>query len=34
MKLKQIFDGIYSDGRKNYTENMVKGKKVYGERLL
>ncbi|PIN98744.1 MAG: fibrillin [Candidatus Diapherotrites archaeon CG10_big_fil_rev_8_21_14_0_10_31_34] len=34
MKLKQIFDGIYSDGRKNYTENLVKGKKVYGEKLL
>ncbi len=34
MKLKQIFDGIYSDGRKNYTENLVKGKKVYGEKIL
>ncbi len=34
MQLKQIFDGIYSDGRRIYTENSVKGKKVYGERLL
>ncbi len=34
MKLSKIFDGIYSDGRRIYTENMVKGKKVYGERLI
>ncbi|MFH1696050.1 MAG: fibrillarin-like rRNA/tRNA 2'-O-methyltransferase [Candidatus Micrarchaeota archaeon] len=34
MQLKQVFDGIYSDGRRIYTENSVKGKKVYGERLI
>lgn len=34
MRLNQIAEGIYSDGRKNYTENLVKGKKVYGEKLI
>ncbi len=34
MHLKQIFQGIYSDDRRIYTENMVKGKKVYGEKLI
>jgi fibrillarin-like pre-rRNA processing protein len=34
MKLKQIFEGIYFNGRKIYTENLIKGKKVYGEKIL
>ncbi|MFH1664205.1 MAG: fibrillarin-like rRNA/tRNA 2'-O-methyltransferase [archaeon] len=34
MNLNQVFDGIYSDGRKIFTENAVKGKKVYGEKLI
>lgn len=32
--MKQIFDGIYTDGKKIYTKNLILGKKVYGERLV
>jgi fibrillarin-like pre-rRNA processing protein len=32
--MKQIFDGIYSDGKNIYTKNLIFGKKVYGEKLI
>ncbi len=32
--MKEIFDGIYSDGKNIYTKNLTLGKKVYGERLI
>lgn len=32
--MRQIFDGIYSDGKGIYTKNMLTGKRVYGERLV
>ncbi len=32
--MKQIFDGIYSDGKNIYTKNLISGKKVYGEKLI
>jgi len=34
MKLNQIFQGIYFDGKRIYTKNLVKGNKVYGEKLI
>lgn len=32
--MKEIFDGVYKDGNRIFTENLVPGKKVYNERLL
>lgn len=32
--MKQIFDGIYTEGKNIYTKNLIQGKKVYGERLI
>lgn len=32
--MKQVFPGIYADGRKLFTKNLVPGKKVYGEQLV
>ena len=32
--MKQVFEGIYSDGKSIYTRNLTPGKKVYGERLV
>ena len=32
--MKQIFTGIFKDGNKIYTTNLVPGKIVYGEKLL
>jgi len=32
--MKSIFDGVYEDGKSIYTENMVKGQRVYGEKLV
>ncbi len=32
--MKEIFAGIFKDGNRLYTKNLVPGKKVYGERLL
>jgi len=32
--MKQIFDGVWQDGRKLFTKNFVPGKKVYGEQLV
>lgn len=32
--MKQIFNGIYSDGNSIYTKNLLLGKRVYGEKLI
>lgn len=32
--MRQIFPGIYGDGNKLYTVNLVPGKRVYGEKLM
>jgi len=32
--MKQIFPGIFKEGRQLYTINLVPGKKVYGEKLV
>jgi fibrillarin-like pre-rRNA processing protein len=32
--MKQIFPGIFREGNKLYTINLVPGKKVYGEKLI
>ncbi len=32
--MRQIFDGIYSDGKGIYTKNLLAGKRVYGEKLV
>lgn len=32
--MKQIFDGIYSDGKNIYTKNLILGRKVYGEKIV
>ncbi len=33
MTMKEIFPGVWREGKKLYTENAVLGKKVYGEKL-
>ena len=32
--MQQLFDGIYSDGKKIYTKNLLVGRRVYGEKLV
>lgn len=32
--MKQLFEGIYSEGKQIYTKNLIPGKKVYGEKLI
>lgn len=32
--MKEIFNGIFRDGNRLYTVNLIPGKKVYGERLI
>jgi fibrillarin-like pre-rRNA processing protein len=32
--MHQLFDGIYSNGKGIFTKNLIKGKRVYGEKLL
>ncbi len=32
--MKELFEGIFSDGKRIYTKNLLHGKKVYGEKLL
>jgi len=32
--MQQLFDGIYSDGKKIYTKNLLIGRRVYGEKLV
>lgn len=32
--MKEVFPGVFKDGNKIYTQNLVKGKKVYGEQLI
>ena len=32
--MKQIFEGIYTDGKSIYTKNLIVGKKVYKEKLI
>jgi len=32
--MKQIFNGIYSDGKNIYTKNLLLGERVYGEKLI
>jgi len=32
--MKEIFNGIFLDGKSIYTKNLLVGKKVYGEKLL
>lgn len=32
--MKEIFEGVFKDGNRLYTNNLVPGKKVYGERLV
>ncbi len=32
--MKEIFEGIYSDGKMIYTKNLVVGTKVYGEKIF
>jgi fibrillarin-like pre-rRNA processing protein len=34
MKAKKIFPGVFKIGKKLFTENLVPGKKVYGEKLV
>ena len=32
--MKQLFEGIYSNGKNIYTKNLLPGKRVYGENLI
>ena len=32
--MKQIFEGIFNDGNRIYTTNLMPGKRVYGEKLV
>jgi len=32
--MKELFDGIFSDSKSIYTKNLIKGKKVYGEKII
>lgn len=32
--MKQIFPGVYKDGKYIYTKNLVPGRRVYGEKLI
>ena len=32
--MKEIFDGVFRDGKNLYTKNLVPGRKVYGEKLV
>lgn len=32
--MRQLFEGVFSDGKFLYTKNLLPGEKVYGERLL
>ena len=32
--MKEIFNGVFRDGNRLYTINLMPGKKVYGERLV
>jgi len=32
--MKQLFDGVFSDGKNLYTKNLLVGNKVYGEKLV
>jgi fibrillarin-like pre-rRNA processing protein len=32
--MKQIFEGIYFEGKSIFTKNLLPGRKVYGERLI
>lgn len=32
--MKEMFPGVYKEGKRLYTKNAVPGKRVYGERLL
>ena len=32
--MKQLFDGIFTDGKNIYTKNLIPGKRVYGEKLI
>ncbi len=32
--MKEFFDGIFSDSKSIYTKNLIKGKKVYGEKII
>ncbi|MFA6064536.1 MAG: fibrillarin-like rRNA/tRNA 2'-O-methyltransferase [archaeon] len=32
--MKEIFNGIFAEGKSIYTKNLLPGKKIYGERLL
>lgn len=34
MSMKEIFPGVWKEGKRLYTENAVPGKKVYGERII
>jgi fibrillarin-like pre-rRNA processing protein len=32
--MKQLFSGVYKEGKRLYTKNLVPGRKVYGEKLI
>jgi fibrillarin-like pre-rRNA processing protein len=32
--MEELFDGIFSDSKSVYTKNLIKGKKVYGEKIV
>ncbi len=32
--MKELFDGIFNNGKSVYTKNLIPGKKVYGEKLV
>jgi fibrillarin-like pre-rRNA processing protein len=32
--MKELFPGVYKEGKRMYTKNMVLGKRVYGEKLM
>jgi len=32
--LKEVFPGVFSEGRRLFTKNLVAGKRVYGEQLI
>ncbi|MDD3083467.1 MAG: fibrillarin-like rRNA/tRNA 2'-O-methyltransferase [Candidatus ainarchaeum sp.] len=32
--MKELFEGVYSDGKNIFTKNLLPGKKVYGEKLI
>ena len=32
--MEEVFEGIYKDNKRFFTNNLIKGRKVYGEKLI